>query len=520
MPGCGPSHGPGERSLQRQAGQQHAAQDADEPFQLAGDSWPEVLEKGYGSLYALYVPAEGFAYVDSDGRLTGVTVELVRDFADFVNEQHGVNLEVDFVEETDWRAFYRQVVEGGDGLIGFGNVTITEERRKELVFSPPYMTNIASLITHRDAPRLERLEDLGRMFAGLTALAFEGTLHEERLRRLIREFGPGLEIRMAHTNDEILELTASGNQYFAYIDLYNYQRAADRGMPLQRHEAGDDPAEQFAYIMPLETSWAGLVEAYFRAEGGLTSTVRYREIMEAHLGEDLAGVLLEAAAGQLEVDGRGRAAAQPGTHGSTGLPEGFGYVHEFIPRAVLDVRYAYNDNFLGVPVDGYLEHVVILTIEALKALAMVEAKLHEKGYGIIVYDGFRPQKAVNHFVRWARDVGDTLTKQKYYPEVDKSRLFELGYISRRSGHSRGSTVDLTLFDLDTGKALDMGSGFDLFGPASSHRSPLITDKQQKNREILRQAMLDHGFLPFQKEWWHYRLASEPFPDTYFDFDVR
>ena len=498
--------------------------------QLSGDSWPEVLEQRYGTLYALYVPAEGFAYLDSAGRLTGVTVELVRHFADFVNERYGVDLEVDFVEETDWRAFYRQVVEGGDGLIGFGNVTITEERRKELVFSPPYMTNIASLITHRDAARLERLEDLGRTFVGLTALAFEGTLHEERLRRLIHEFGDGLEIRMAHTNDEILELTASGNNYFAYIDLYNYQRAADRGMPLQRHVAGDDPAEQFGYIMPLETSWADVVEEYFWFDGGLITTPLYREVMETHLGKELADVLLDAAgqavalAGQAETAAASGQAASAGKHPGPGstqdLPEGFGYVHEFIPRAVLDVRYAYNDNFLGVPVDGYPEHVVILTKEALKALTRVEALLYEKGYGIIVFDGFRPQKAVNHFVRWARDIGDTLTRQKYYPEVDKSMLFELGYISGRSGHSRGSTVDLTLFDLDTGKKLDMGSGFDFFGPVSSHGSPLITAKQQKNREILLEAMLAHGFIPYQKEWWHYTLSNEPFPDTYFDFDVR
>lgn len=433
LPACGPSQGPEERSSRRQAGQQtgessqQAGELSDQRSQLSGDSWPEVLEKGYGTLYALYVPAEGFAYVDSDGRLTGVT-----------------------------------------------------------------------------------------------ALAFEGTLHEERLRRLIRDFGPGLEIRMAHTNDEILDLTASGNHYFAYIDLYNYQRAADRGMPLQRHEAGDDPAEQFGYTMPLETSWVDVVEEYFRFDGGLTTTPRYREVMETHLGKELAGVLLEAADVLLEAPAGQAAAAGklPGPGATQDLPEGFGYVHKFIPRAVPDVRYAYNDNFLGVPVDGYLEHVVILTNEALEALARAEATLHEKGYGIIVFDGFRPKKAVNHFLRWARDVSDTLTKQKYYPGVDKSMLFELGYISGRSGHSRGSTVDLTLFDLDTGKELDMGSGFDFFGPASSHRSPLITDKQQKNREILLQAMLDHGFVPFQKEWWHYTLSNEPFPDTYFDFDVR
>lgn len=519
---CGPGRGPGEQSKDaREAG----------ASRLTGDAWPDVLEKGSGTLYALYVPADGFAYTDATGELTGVTVELIRDFAGFVHDVYGVDLEVDFVEETDWRTFYRMVVEGGDGLIGFGNVTITGERRNELVFSPPYMTNIASLITHRDAPKLERLEDLGRVFDGLTALAFEGTLHEARLRRLLDASGPDLEIQMAHTNDEILALTASGNRYFAYIDLYNYHRAAKRGMPLQRHEAGDDPAEQFGYIMPLETSWAGVVEEYFRAGDGLTSSASYREIMEAHLGPELAGLLLEAAtAGQSDAAAHteagwmeaGRAAggmsAEPEV--ASDLPEGFGYVHERIPNAVLDVRYAYADNFLGVPVDGYLEHVVILTHEALEALAGVESALRKQGYGIIVFDGFRPQKAVDHFVRWARDIGDTLTKHKYYPEVDKTMLFELGYIARSSSHSRGSTVDLTLFYLDTEQEVDMGSGFDFFGPVSHHGSDLINREQAANRLVLRRVMLDHGFVPYENEWWHYTLSNEPFPDTSFNFDVK
>jgi D-alanyl-D-alanine dipeptidase len=202
------------------------------------------------------------------------------------------------------------------------------------------------------------------------------------------------------------------------------------------------------------------------------------------------------------------------------LPEGFGYVHEAVPGVVYDIRYHGTDNFLGQPVDGYLEPVAILTEEALDALSEVAGELAGQGYGLIVFDGFRPQKAVDHFVRWAGDLGDTLTKQKYYPEVDKSVLFEQGYISARSSHSRGSTVDLTLFELSTGDELDMGTGFDYFGPLSGHGTEGITPQQAANRLLLRKVMERHGFVAYEAEWWHYTLASEPHFDTYFNFDIR
>ncbi len=207
-------------------------------------------------------------------------------------------------------------------------------------------------------------------------------------------------------------------------------------------------------------------------------------------------------------------------HQNQTLPQGFVYANENIPDARLDVRYYTHDNFLGVPVDGYLAPKVILSNEAALALEAVADELRNLGYGLILFDGYRPQKAVNHFVRWARDITDTLTKGKYYPDVDKSLLFELGYIASLSGHSRGSTIDLSLYYLDNGEEVDMGSGFDFFGPVSSHGTDLITPEQTANRNILLQVMLHHGFRPYDEEWWHYTLANEPFPDTYFDFDVQ
>lgn len=202
------------------------------------------------------------------------------------------------------------------------------------------------------------------------------------------------------------------------------------------------------------------------------------------------------------------------------IPDGFGYVHEVVPEVEYDIRYYTHDNFVGAPVDGYLAPVAILTNEALEAFQNVANDLREQGYGVIVYDGYRPQKAVDHFVRWAQNPSDTLTKQKYYPDVDKADLFDLGYIAEQSSHTRGSTIDLTLTCLETGDEIDMGSGFDFFGPVSHHDTDLITPAQRDNRTVLKETMQRHGFLMYPYEWWHYTLDDEPYPDTYFDFDVE
>lgn len=202
------------------------------------------------------------------------------------------------------------------------------------------------------------------------------------------------------------------------------------------------------------------------------------------------------------------------------LPERFVYVDEIIPDAILEVRYFSEDNFVGSRVDGYLTPRVILTIEAAEALAEVADELREQGLILKLFDGYRPQEAVNHFIRWAEDVEDQKMKDKYYPQVDKRDVFRLGYIAKRSGHSRGSTIDLTLVDITTGEELDMGSGFDFFGEISHHSTNKISEEQFQNREILKNAMLKHGFELYSKEWWHYTLSDEPYPSTYFDFPVQ
>ena len=210
----------------------------------------------------------------------------------------------------------------------------------------------------------------------------------------------------------------------------------------------------------------------------------------------------------------------PGSAQINGLPEGFVYIDELIPDAILEVRYFSSDNFLGCKVDGYLAPKIILTIEAAEALTKVANELREQNLILKLFDGYRPQEAVNHFIRWAEDVEDQKMKDKYYPDVDKKDVFKLGYIAKRSGHSRGSTIDLTLADITTEEELDMGSGFDFFGEISHHGTDKISEEQFRNRDTLRDAMVRYGFEPYSKEWWHYTLLDEPYHDTYFTFPVE
>ncbi|MBR4533458.1 MAG: M15 family metallopeptidase [Bacteroidaceae bacterium] len=212
---------------------------------------------------------------------------------------------------------------------------------------------------------------------------------------------------------------------------------------------------------------------------------------------------------------------------------------DVVPDAILEIRYFGTYNFVGTRIDGYEAPTALLTREAADSLRAVSDDVMRQGYRLKIYDAYRPQKGVDHFVRWASNIGDTLMKRYFYPDLDKSVLFDQEYIYAHSGHSRGSTVDLTLFDMQTEKELDMGGTFDWFGPEShpdfcgnpetgtytgdNSLSPVgrsITEEQFAHRMILRTAMLRHGFKALDSEWWHFTLRDEPFPDTYFTFPVR
>ncbi|MCP1726598.1 putative glutamine transport system substrate-binding protein [Natronospira proteinivora] len=258
-----------------------------------GDNWEDVRETGQGEIQILYVPAGGWAYRDSDEDLTGATVELMREFAAWVEREHGIELAVDFVRDTDWSRFYDRVRQAEGGVFGIGNVTITEARREELAFSPPYVTNVAVLITHADHPELETPETLAEQADTLSALAFRDTLHEQRLQALRQDHAPDIPLARAESNDEIIERVVSGD-YFAYIDAYNYHRAREAGEPLRHHSAFDDPGEAFGVIMPHDSNWAALMEAFFEHDGGWTRSETWQDILTEHLGETVAEQLLEA----------------------------------------------------------------------------------------------------------------------------------------------------------------------------------------------------------------------------------
>ena len=202
------------------------------------------------------------------------------------------------------------------------------------------------------------------------------------------------------------------------------------------------------------------------------------------------------------------------------LPRGFVDVATLVPGIVADLRYATANKFVGARIDGYRAARCILTRQAAEALAAVQQDLAERGLGLKLFDCYRPKRAVAHFARWARDLKATATKAQYYPAVDKNDLFKEGYIAHRSGHSRGSTVDLTLVRLANGDELDMGTPFDFFSPKSWPTDTSIGADQQFNRRILFEAMTRRGFRDYDKEWWHFSLANEPFPRTYFDFVIE
>ena len=198
---------------------------------------------------------------------------------------------------------------------------------------------------------------------------------------------------------------------------------------------------------------------------------------------------------------------------------GFIRAADVIPDIVTDIRYAGENNFAGVRIDGYAAPEAILTVEAAAALKRAADSLRAQGYRLKIFDAYRPVKAVEHFVRWGKDPKDAKNKMEYYPNIEKSALFRGGYISGKSTHSNGSTVDLTIVDSSTGEEVDMGSPFDYFGEISHVGTKLITQQQSKNRLILKEAMVKSGFSAIKTEWWHFKLQNEPYPNKKFNFPV-
>ncbi|MBQ1586882.1 MAG: M15 family metallopeptidase [Ruminococcus sp.] len=198
---------------------------------------------------------------------------------------------------------------------------------------------------------------------------------------------------------------------------------------------------------------------------------------------------------------------------------GFVVLADYVPHIVQEIRYYSTYNFIGERIDGYEEPRALLTKEAARALKAVSNEMIVRGYRLKVFDAYRPACAVKHFVLWGIEDQDIRMKPYFYPDLQKQELFEKGYIAKKSSHSRGSTVDLTLLDMSTGGELDMGSPFDLFSVVSHPDYKGITEQQYENRMMLQRVMVRSGFEPIDCEWWHFTLKDEPYPDTYFEFPV-
>ncbi|MFJ5986034.1 D-Ala-D-Ala dipeptidase VanX [Lentzea sp. NPDC092896] len=197
----------------------------------------------------------------------------------------------------------------------------------------------------------------------------------------------------------------------------------------------------------------------------------------------------------------------------------FVFVDECAPGIRWDAKYATWDNFTGKPVDGYLVNRVVGTRALTAALEKAHEKAESLGFGLLLWDGYRPQRAVDCFLRWAEQPEDGRTKARFHPNITRAEMFEKGYVARRSGHSRGSTVDLTLYHLTTGELAPMGGDHDLMDPISHHGAFGITEAETANRQHLCSIMEACGFHRYDSEWWHYTLIDEPYPDTYFDFPI-
>ncbi len=207
-------------------------------------------------------------------------------------------------------------------------------------------------------------------------------------------------------------------------------------------------------------------------------------------------------------------------NGYAQLPKGFVYLKEIDSTIKTDIKYYTTHNFVGKRINGYNSNKVIVSKQTADALKKIQSSLKKEQLSLKIYDAYRPERAVKHFWNWALQLNDTLMKKEYYPNVAKKELFKLQYIAKRSGHSRGSTVDVTLVDLKTNKELDMGTPYDFFGEESWVNYSKITLEQQKNRKLLQRIMLKNGFKNYYQEWWHFTLIDEPFKNNYFDFEIN
>lgn len=261
----------------------------------SGDSWAQVKAKGGGTITLAYVETFGLVYKEN-GKIDGLCVDVINDFVKFVNDKKGVKLTSQFVGEGDsFKGMYDKVKNSQGGVLGLGNVTITEERKREVKFSPPFITNLAFLITQNNVPTLAKMEDLPTTFGKLTAYTAKGTLNEKRTNEVKQKYFPAMKVIYTGNSEETLEKVTTGNG-FAYLDLTFYLEAVQQRKPVKRHPIADRSSESFGFVMPMNSDWQPLLEEFFKANGGYTTTPAYKSILRKHLGE--TGLKLLQSAGK------------------------------------------------------------------------------------------------------------------------------------------------------------------------------------------------------------------------------
>jgi hypothetical protein len=257
----------------------------------SGDTWAAVKTSKTGSISLAYVETPSFVYKDKSGSLTGISIDIMSDFVEWVNKTQGVTITSKFVGDgSSFRGMYDKTKASTGGVFGLGNVTITDERKREVKFSPPIITNFAILVTQPSVPALAKLEDISKSFANFTAYTAKGTTNEKRILDLKQKYFPAMKIANTTTSQETLEKLFSDPNGFAYLDLAFYIEAVQMKKPIKRHPVGDKAAEQFGIVMPTSSDWSPLIEEFFKANGGYTNTKEYKTILIKHMGE--AGVKL------------------------------------------------------------------------------------------------------------------------------------------------------------------------------------------------------------------------------------
>ncbi|TRX55951.1 amino acid ABC transporter substrate-binding protein [Fulvivirga sp. M361] len=254
--------------------------------QYSGDTWESVKSNGSGSISLAYVETPGFVYKDAGGKLTGICVDIMDDFVSYINSKYQVSLTTKYVGDgASFGGMYNKVKESEGGVVGLGNITIRETRKKEVKFSPPFITNFAILVTQSQVPTLNSIKNINQTFKGLTAYAPKGTTNEKRLEDIKSKYYPGMVIKYATSSPETLNQVLADKNGFAYLDLAFYLDAIQKRKPIKRHPIGDQSSEQFGFIMPMNSDWQPLMNEFFNSGGGYTNTMPYKKILAKHLGD-------------------------------------------------------------------------------------------------------------------------------------------------------------------------------------------------------------------------------------------